>query len=129
MSRKCILVHSNSCRKKLSFPSFSIFDFACSRINGFSFDFHFDFLLYSFHSCWPLQTPLRSDSQGLWVTSQKDWRSGQHQVTDFPQRRSSKLAWDYGPWGWDRWPWDSQSHKILIWGILRSYFKSRPSSF
>lgn len=25
MSRKCILVHSNSCRKKLSFPSFSIF--------------------------------------------------------------------------------------------------------
>ena len=52
ISRKCILVHSNSCIEKLSFPSFSIFDFVCSRIDEFSFDFHFDFLVYSFHSCW-----------------------------------------------------------------------------
>lgn len=51
LGKKIIWFHSNSYIEKLGFPSFSIFDPTCSIIYGFYFDFDFDFILYSFHSC------------------------------------------------------------------------------
>lgn len=77
ISKKVIFVSQNNHIENLGF---AIFDPAWSRINGFSLDF--DFILYSFYRCWPMQTApkLYLTHKAAGSLQKKDQRVGdQHQ--------------------------------------------------
>lgn len=127
--KKLFCFHSNSYIEKLGFL---IYDSTCSRINGFSFDFDLDFILYSFYSCWPMQTTTK-----LYLTHKAFGSLLKKTGISRPESKPLASLQEEGsywhgttvPGGWTFLTPGFPLSYIFLLGTFHGYFKSWLSSF